>query len=854
MPTAQQVRAQVNAAIKTVSREISQATSQAAKNTLKQSLRELIQLRAQVARAQIASNSEALRQLKQRLDAAVTRARQAQLSHTVGRIGQIADAVDTIVSGGSGTGTTTTGTTTGTTTTPPDTTADTSTTPSTDTTTSTPPDTTSTPPTDTTTTPPTDVTDTTSTDTTSADTTPTDTTPADDTSTTTGDTAATTPTDTTTDAVVVDDDDDRLTQPPAVDGLPPPDADEPDDTVSAASTEEYWYADEREDLLAAATDRLTDPPPPSDPTEHPQWAVDAWSPDYSHLARPPSDEPFRFAGADLALLCELNSFDVDFGQDEVLFGLRGCTIAGGTGGTLRPEVLLQEAVPNHRDLRCVIGVWKRSTGQVAVFNGSTVPNPTGMKRQFAFGNTERRCNMLPTGRYKYIVGNHKAVPNAFRLEQEVMVIRSHDDLMYEISDFWDRCTPGDNIHPAWSSSEAKFSSFGCQTVSGAHSARNGHTGEWATFRACAGLSTSGEERRGHDYVYILLTGREAHYARFLNDSGKAAFPVENAAIRRLRFGSGSNGTETQRQPVRELQKALGLSGPDGALGPTTAQALVAKQKELRGFADGIVTPLLASDLGMFMGPPPQIDDAADPSTVGPLTRASGDPLPPAPGLVASTDGRADPDSLQISETAVFTFMLGNESFYAYQYFMPEGDTIGYGHLINSQDGDRFRDGLTEDEAFALFHEDMDFFVGVIRRSIEVPITQGQFDALASLTANVGHVPKSVRALINEEDFAAAAEQFRRFVKDVTGTVLPGLVRRRDMEAHLFLTGRYPNNSLSGSRVMSRQELQDRHLRQIERLFPDRLGEPHRSPTRDLQRHQAASAYKRMTGKTLPGAA
>ena len=79
------------------------------------------------------------------------------------------------------------------------------------------------------------------------------------------------------------------------------------------------------------------------------------------------------------------------------------------------------------------------------------------------------------------------------------------------------------------------------------------------------------------------------------------------------------------------------------------------------------------------------------------------------------------------------------------------------------------------------------------------------------------------------DFAAGAEQFRRFVKDVTGTVLPGLVRRRDMEAHLFLTGRYPNNSLSGSRMMTRQELQDRHLRQIERLFPDRLGEPPQTP-------------------------
>ena len=378
--------------------------------------------------------------------------------------------------------------------TPGDTSAETPT----DTTVETPTDTVADIPTDTTVRTPTDTTEETPTDTTVE-------TPTDTVTETPTDTTVETPTDTATEPQEIPDDD-RLTQPPEVDGLPPPDADEPDDTVDTASTEEYWYADEREDLLAAATDRLRDPPPPSDPTGTPQWAADAWSPDYGHLARHASDEAFRFAAADLALLCELNSFDVEFGQDEVLFGLRGCMVAGGTGGSLRAEVLLQEAVPDHHDFRCVIGVWKRSTGQLAVFTGSTVPNPTGMKRQFAFGDAERRCNLLPTGRYKYIVGNHKAVPNAFRLEQEVMVLRSHDDLMFETTDFWDRCTPGDNIHPAWASSEARFSSFGCQTVSGAHSAAKGHTGEWATFRACAGLSTSGEERRGKDYVYILLTG------------------------------------------------------------------------------------------------------------------------------------------------------------------------------------------------------------------------------------------------------------------------------------------------------------------------------------------------------------
>lgn len=752
MPSPTDVRVQINAAIKTVTAELGRATTQDAKAKLKQSLRELIQLRADVARSVITSNSQALLELKRKLDAAVQRAREAQLSHAAGQLGQIVDAVTDIVGGATG---------------QPGTTAP----------------------------------------------------------------------------------DDRPAPPPPIEGLPPPDADTPDAGDSTVSAEEYWYADEREDLVAVKTDTLTEPPPPADPTDAPQWPADAWSPDYGHLGRPASAETFRFAAADLALLCRLNAFDVAFGQDEVLFGLRGCMIAGGTGGKPVEEVMLREAEPNHRDFRCVIGVWKRSTNRIAVFTGSTVPNPTGMKRQFAFGDAERRCNLLPTGRYKYIVGNHKAVPGAFRLEQEVVVLRTHDDLMFETTDFWDRCTPGDNIHPAWASSEARFSSFGCQTVSGAHQAATGHTGEWAAFRAAAGLG-GGSDRDGRTYVYILLTGREAHYARYLNDAGKADDPAETAAIRRLRFGSGTDGDESLRAPVRALQQGLALGGPDGAYGPTTAMAVIEWQKKTRGFADGVVTPVQAATLGVPLGPAAAAEGVADPSTLGPLTRTSADPLPPAPGVVSSGGDHTLPTALQISEKAVFSFMLGNESFYAYQYFMPEGDTIGYGHLINTSDGNRFQDGLTEDEAFALFQEDMGFFVGVIRRSIKVPITQGQFDALASLTANVGHVPSAVEALINAGDFAAAGDQFRRYSRDIKGTVLPGLVRRREMESHLFLTGSYPRASLSGAQVLTRDTLRDRHLRQIEGLFPDRLGDPHGSPTRELQRRQARGAYQRMTGRVL----
>lgn len=753
MPSATDVRDQINAAITKLKAELKKTTSQEAKQALGQSLKDLLRLRSDVARAEIKSNSAALRALKQKLDDAVARARASQLSNTAGKLSTIVENVSEIVE------------------------------------------------------------------------------------TTTGGGAET-----------ASGDDDRLTVAPQVEGLPPPETDAPDEDAPASATEANWYADEREVLFSSTTATLDEPPPPSDPTDEAHWAADGWSADYGHLGRPASSDPFRFAAKDLDLLCTLNTFDVTSGQDEVLFGLRGCLVTGATGGSFREEVLLREATPDHEEFRCVIGVWKRSTNQLAVFTGSTVPNPGGMRKQMTFGESENCCNLLQTGRYRYAVGNHKVVPNAFRQLEEVVVLRSHDDLMYETTDFWDRCFPGDNIHPSWTSATAKFSSFGCQTVSGAYTADDGHSGEWATFRSLAGVKGDGADQVGRRYIYVLLTGREAHYARFLNDSGKAGDPVETAALRRLRFGSGIGGSDALQAPVKALQQALNIKD-DGDFGPGTALAVIAWQRDKLGRADGIVTPLTATGIGAALGPAAAAD-VFDPSTLGPLTRTSDDPLPPAPGMAVASGARVDPDTLNISDQAVLTFMLGNESFYAYQYFMVEGDTIGYGHLINDQDGNRFRDGLTEDEAFDLFLEDMRFFVGRIRKSIEVPITQAQFDALASLTANVGHVPKTLKALINAEDFAAAAEQFKRYVKNNDGEVLGGLVRRRGMESNLFLTGIYPKASLSGAGLVSRAELRDRQLRQIERLFPDGLGEPHGSVTTDNQRNQAKQAYRRMTGRDL----
>jgi N-acetylmuramoyl-L-alanine amidase len=125
-----------------------------------------------------------------------------------------------------------------------------------------------------------------------------------------------------------------------------------------------------------------------------RWADDAHSPDYRHLGAPRVERAFAFTADHLARLCELNSFDVGDGKDEVLFGLRGCRLAG-PEADFAPSVLLCEDVPDHYGFHCVLGVWRRRAGQLRAFTGSTVPNWRHMERQRAAGGGHI-ANLLPT--------------------------------------------------------------------------------------------------------------------------------------------------------------------------------------------------------------------------------------------------------------------------------------------------------------------------------------------------------------------------------------------------------------------------------------------------------------------------
>jgi lysozyme len=111
-------------------------------------------------------------------------------------------------------------------------------------------------------------------------------------------------------------------------------------------------------------------------------------------------------------------------------------------------------------------------------------------------------------------------------------------------------------------------------------------------------------------------------------------------------------------------------------------------------------------------------------------------------------------------------------------------TIGYGHT-----GPALIAGMTisEADAEALLRADLAEAVTCVNRAVNVPINQGQFDALVDFCFNAGRgnlLQSTLLRKVNLTDFEGAAAQFSLWVH-AGGEVVAGLVRRRKAEAEMF---------------------------------------------------------------------
>jgi lysozyme len=84
--------------------------------------------------------------------------------------------------------------------------------------------------------------------------------------------------------------------------------------------------------------------------------------------------------------------------------------------------------------------------------------------------------------------------------------------------------------------------------------------------------------------------------------------------------------------------------------------------------------------------------------------------------------------------------------------------------------------------------DLKIFERAVNGAVKVPLTQNQFDALVSLSYNIGvgaFKKSTLLKKLNSGDYKGAANQFDVWV-NAGGKRLAGLVRRRAIEKKLFL--------------------------------------------------------------------
>ena len=148
-------------------------------------------------------------------------------------------------------------------------------------------------------------------------------------------------------------------------------------------------------------------------------------------------------------------------------------------------------------------------------------------------------------------------------------------------------------------------------------------------------------------------------------------------------------------------------------------------------------------------------------------------------------------SYQVSSTAV-DFVKARESLRtdAYNDGGSHGGTmtIGYGH-IGDVDGVPITPGMTitEDKANELLRQDLQVAGNAVGRQVTAPITQNQYDALASFTMNLGSGNLSKSSIlkdVNSGNTDSVGSDLGMW-NQMNGSPAAGLTKRRTAEANMF---------------------------------------------------------------------
>jgi hypothetical protein len=329
-----------------------------------------------------------------------------------------------------------------------------------------------------------------------------------------------------------------------------------------------------------------------------KWADDFHdNPDTWHLPAEAAGTQFDLSPQVIEGIIECGNYAPEFGgHNKLIISLRGAKLTqGGNSVEDSASIRITPVNPDHSNFRCLIGVYDKSSQRISLYAASTVPFKSGVLsyyNKFNFGSGVN-ANLLPTGCYEHCVGTHfgsQTVPGVLRQgngpnpvnASEVTVLRTRNDLVYGVKDFWHDTKPSDNIHPAFGTT--RFSSVGCQTVRGTQSAGGASSEEWAKFQRKAGFNAGNQGTR---YDNVLTTGHEA-------GAVSAALRSRQPLSGLICLRQGSRG-----ELVRKVQVAIGRA-PDGDFGPAVKADLADLQNSKLGFATGTCNRKMAELLGFSL--------------------------------------------------------------------------------------------------------------------------------------------------------------------------------------------------------------------------------------------------------------
>lgn len=118
-------------------------------------------------------------------------------------------------------------------------------------------------------------------------------------------------------------------------------------------------------------------------------------------------------------------------------------------------------------------------------------------------------------------------------------------------------------------------------------------------------------------------------------------------------------------------------------------------------------------------------------------------------------------------------------------------TIGYGSRITDKQVQQFKDGITQDQAQAMYKDYMQGLTVLLRKCPLAGLQQWQYDAIYSLSYNIGF-NEFMNSTIYKRLMVRATDlsPWKWYIRDQHQNVDQGLVRRRELELKLFIYGIY----------------------------------------------------------------